>query len=88
MWCRKSRRVATEPLPWEPTMKDPLKGLVIWTVPENKDVSVTLFKDPRTHELEDKEWTFIIEDVSYYIIYFASNVSSILRNYHNDDYLR
>lgn len=45
-------------------MKDPLKGVVIWTVPENKDVSVTLFKDPRTHELEDKEWTFIIEDVS------------------------
>ncbi|XP_065202083.1 EH domain-binding protein 1 isoform X2 [Planococcus citri] len=64
VWCRKSRRVATEPLPWEPTMKDPLRGLVIWTVPENKDVSVTLFKDPRTHELEDKEWTFIIEDVS------------------------
>ncbi|KAK7604096.1 hypothetical protein V9T40_004369 [Parthenolecanium corni] len=64
VWCRKSRRVATDPLPWEPTLNNPLKGIVIWPVPENKDVSVTLFKDPRTHELEDKEWTFIIEDVN------------------------
>lgn len=47
-------------------MKDPLKGVVIWPVPENKDISVTLFKDPRSHELEDKEWTFIIEDVSLF----------------------
>lgn len=23
-----------------------------------------MFKDPRTHELEDKDWTFVIEDVS------------------------
>ena len=22
-----------------------------------------MFKDPRTHELEDKDWTFVIEDV-------------------------
>ncbi|XKL66739.1 hypothetical protein PGB90_010159 [Kerria lacca] len=64
VWCRKSRRVATDPLPWEPTMRDPLKGVVIWPVPENKNVSVTLFKDPRSNEMEDKEWTFIIEDVS------------------------
>lgn len=49
-------------------MKDPLKGVVIWTVPENKEVSVTLFKDPRTQELEDKEWTFVIEDVSDFCV--------------------
>ncbi|XP_071450234.1 EH domain-binding protein 1 isoform X2 [Hetaerina americana] len=63
-WTRRSRRVATDPLPWEPTMKDPLKGVVVWAVPENKEVSVTLFKDPRTQELEDKDWTFVVEDVS------------------------
>ncbi|PNF35621.1 hypothetical protein B7P43_G01880 [Cryptotermes secundus] len=64
VWTRRSRRVTSEPLPWEPTMKDPLRGVVVWAVPENKEVSVTLFKDARTQEMEDKEWTFVIEDVS------------------------
>lgn len=50
-------------MPWEPTLQQPLKGLVIWPVPDNQQVSVTLFKDPR-NELEDKDWTFVIEDVS------------------------
>ncbi|XP_065347963.1 EH domain-binding protein 1 [Cloeon dipterum] len=63
-FTRRSRRVLTSALPWEPTMKDPLRGLVIWAVPENQTVSITLFKDPRTHELEDKDWTFVLEDVS------------------------
>lgn len=64
VWTRRSRRVATDPLPWEPTLKDPLRGVVVWAVPENKEVSVTLFKDQRTQELEDKDWTFLLEDVS------------------------
>ncbi|XP_069677156.1 EH domain-binding protein 1 isoform X2 [Periplaneta americana] len=64
VWTRRSRRVTSEALPWEPTMKDPLRGVVVWAVPENKEVSVTLFKDPRTQEMEDKDWTFVIEDVS------------------------
>ncbi|XP_067006854.2 EH domain-binding protein 1 [Anabrus simplex] len=64
VWTRRSRRVVSEPLPWEPTMKEPLRGIVVWAVPENKDVSVTLFKDPRTQELEDKDWTFVLEDVA------------------------
>jgi len=64
VWTRRSRRVTSEPLPWEPTMKDPLRGVVVWAVPENKEVSVTLFKDARTQVMEDKEWTFAIEDVS------------------------
>lgn len=64
VWTRRSRRVVSESLPWEPTMKDPLRGLAVWAVPENKEVSVTLFKDPRTQELEDKDWTFVIEDIS------------------------
>ncbi|KAL0273514.1 UNVERIFIED_CONTAM: hypothetical protein PYX00_006151 [Menopon gallinae] len=64
VWTRRSRRVVSDPLPWEPTMKDPLRGVVVWAVPENKEVCVTLFKDPRTQELEDKDWTFILEDVS------------------------
>ena len=51
-------------------MKDPLRGVVVWAVPENKEVSVTLFKDPRTQELEDKDWTFLLEDVSKELVMF------------------
>ncbi|XP_052747916.1 EH domain-binding protein 1-like protein 1 isoform X3 [Galleria mellonella] len=64
VWTRRSRRVITEPKEWEPTLKDPLKGSVIYTMPENHTVAVTLFKDSRTNELEDKDWTFVLEDVS------------------------
>ncbi|XP_076282519.1 eps15 homology domain containing protein-binding protein 1 isoform X6 [Lasioglossum baleicum] len=64
VWTRRSRRVTSEPLDWEPNLSDPLKGIISWAVPDNHAVSVTLFKDPRTHELEDKDWTFVIEDVS------------------------
>ncbi|XP_067204677.1 EH domain-binding protein 1 isoform X4 [Linepithema humile] len=64
VWTRRSRRVSSEPLDWEPILSDPLKGVISWAVPDNHTVSVTLFKDPRTHELEDKDWSFVIEDVS------------------------
>ncbi|KAJ0170637.1 hypothetical protein K1T71_014008 [Dendrolimus kikuchii] len=64
VWTRRSRRVITEPQEWEPSLKDPLKGSVIYTMPENHTVAVTLFKDSRTNELEDKDWTFVLEDVS------------------------
>ncbi|XP_069363216.1 EH domain-binding protein 1 isoform X2 [Maniola hyperantus] len=64
VWTRRSRRVLTEPLEWEPSLKDPLKGSVIFAVPENQTVAVTLFRDARTNELEDKDWTFVLEDVS------------------------
>lgn len=64
VWTRRSRRVASSPLPWEPDMMNPLVGNISWPVPDNHAISVTLFKDPRTHELEDKDWTFVIEDVS------------------------
>lgn len=49
---------------WERTLQNPYKGLVVWPVPDNHQVAVTLFKDPRTNELEDKDWSFFIEDVS------------------------
>ncbi|XP_050431010.1 EH domain-binding protein 1 isoform X2 [Adelges cooleyi] len=62
---RRSRRFVSEILPWEPTMKDPLRGVVIWPIPENKQLSITLFKDPRTNEHEDKEWNLTIEDVNH-----------------------
>lgn len=51
-------------LPWNPDMVDPLAATLSWPVPDNHSITVTLFKDPRTHELEDKDWTFVLEDVS------------------------
>ncbi|KAG4068181.1 hypothetical protein HA402_008822 [Bradysia odoriphaga] len=64
VWTRRSRRVASTPQPWEPDMMNPLVGRISWPVPDNHTISVTLFKDPRTFELEDKDWTFLIEDIS------------------------
>ncbi|KAL1516839.1 hypothetical protein ABEB36_000685 [Hypothenemus hampei] len=63
VWSRRSRRVVSSPVTWEPTLQNPFKGLVVWPVPDNHQVAITLFKDPRTNELEDKDWTFVIEDV-------------------------
>lgn len=48
---------------WEPTMKNPLKGVVVWPIPESKEIAVTIFKDPRTSEYEDKDWNITVEDV-------------------------
>lgn len=72
VWTRRSRRVASIPLAWEPDMVNPLVGHISWPVPDNHTISVTLFKDPRTHELEDKDWAFAIEDVSEF--FFSNNM--------------
>lgn len=68
VWSRRSRRVTSTPMAWEPTLHNPYKGLVVWPVPDNHQVAVTLFKDPRTNELEDKDWSFILEDVSILVL--------------------
>lgn len=60
----RSRRVVSTSLPWSPDMVDPLVANLSWPVPDNHSITVTLFKDPRTHELEDKDWTFVLEDLS------------------------
>lgn len=59
-------------------MVNPLVGHVSWAVPDNHAISVTLFKDPRTHELEDKDWTFVVEDVSsglYWLVVYCNFAS-------------
>ena len=64
---------------WEPSIQNPYRGHVVWAVPENIDITVTLFRDPRQADFEDKEWTFHIEDVStsVLIIYQGSQVSRL-----------
>jgi len=64
IWTRKSRRVVSEPVKWEPTMKSPYIGMCVWPVPENKDITVTMFRDPNKEEYENKDWFFILEDVN------------------------
>ncbi|XP_048357772.1 EH domain-binding protein 1 isoform X2 [Sphaerodactylus townsendi] len=49
---------------WQPGIKNPYRGVVVWPVPENIEITVTLFKDPHAEEFEDKEWTFVIENES------------------------
>ena len=39
--------------------------MIVWTDPEEVEISVTLYKDAREGSpFEDKLWTFVIEDVS------------------------
>ncbi|OXA59855.1 EH domain-binding protein 1-like protein 1 isoform X2 [Folsomia candida] len=63
LW-RRNRRVGVDPKMWEPTMKNPMKGMIVWPIPESKEIMVTIFKDPRTGEYEDKDWNISLEDVS------------------------
>uniref|UniRef100_A0A673A1C5 EH domain binding protein 1 like 1 n=1 Tax=Sphaeramia orbicularis TaxID=375764 RepID=A0A673A1C5_9TELE len=61
VWTRRNRRMCSKLHSWQPGIKNPYRGMVVWPVPENIDISVTLFKDPNAEEFEDKEWTFVIE---------------------------
>ncbi|XP_053687557.1 EH domain-binding protein 1 [Sabethes cyaneus] len=64
VWTRRSRRVVSNALAWEPDLVNPVSSTMAWPMPDNHTIAVTLFKDIRTHELEDKDWTFVLEDVS------------------------
>ena len=61
---RRNRRYSTHPKAWEPSIRNPYRGLVIWSVPELLELEVTLFRDQRNSEYETKEWIIAIEDVS------------------------
>ncbi|XP_062289100.1 EH domain-binding protein 1-like [Scomber scombrus] len=61
VWTRRNRRMVSKLHSWQPGIKNPYRGMVVWPVPENIDISVTLFKEANADEFEDKEWTFVIE---------------------------
>ncbi|XP_055370561.1 cytospin-A isoform X13 [Betta splendens] len=61
VWTRRNRRMCSKLHSWQPGIKNPYRGMVVWPVPENIDISVTLFKEPNAEEFEDKEWTFVLE---------------------------
>ncbi|KAL4238368.1 EH domain-binding protein [Mactra antiquata] len=62
VWTRRNRRKSTMLHNWEPTIKNPYLGVVSWTVPENIEIQVTLFRDNKHSPYESKEWIFQIED--------------------------
>ncbi|KAK3587792.1 hypothetical protein CHS0354_042757 [Potamilus streckersoni] len=64
VWTRRNRRKSTQLHTWEPTIRNPYVGLVSWTVPENVEIQVTLFRDHKHADYEDKDWYFIVEDQS------------------------
>lgn len=58
------------------------RGSVIYPVPENQTVTVTLFKDSRTNELEDKDWTFVLEDVRYKYSFLKAHITTNIYRKH------
>ncbi|XP_051539449.1 EH domain-binding protein 1-like protein 1 isoform X13 [Myxocyprinus asiaticus] len=62
VWTRRNRRICSKLHSWQPGIKNPYRGMVVWPVPENVDITVTLYRDPHADEFEDKEWTFVIEN--------------------------
>ncbi|XP_026122382.1 uncharacterized protein LOC113105511 isoform X6 [Carassius auratus] len=62
VWTRRNRRICSKLHGWQPGIKNPYRGTVVWQVAESVDITVTLFKDPNADEFEDKDWTFIIEN--------------------------
>ncbi|XP_042295095.1 EH domain-binding protein 1-like protein 1 isoform X2 [Sceloporus undulatus] len=64
VWTRRNQRICSKAHGWQPGIKNPYRGTVVWMVPENVDIMVTLYRDPHVEEYEDKEWTFVIENES------------------------
>ncbi|KAM5137814.1 EH domain-binding protein 1-like protein 1 isoform 1-T2 [Mantella aurantiaca] len=64
VWTRRNRRVCSKPHSWQPGIKDPFRGSVVWAVPENVDITATLYRDPHADHFEEKEWMFQVEGES------------------------
>uniref|UniRef100_A0A8D3EFK0 EH domain binding protein 1 like 1 n=1 Tax=Scophthalmus maximus TaxID=52904 RepID=A0A8D3EFK0_SCOMX len=62
VWIRRSQRHSTKLHSWQPGIKNPYRGLVMWQVPESLEITVTLFKGPTAEEFENKDWTLVIEN--------------------------
>ncbi len=64
-WAHRRRRYATKAYRWEPTITDPYRGLIVWPEDsETLEILTTLYRDVRNESFEDKEWTFVVEEVT------------------------
>ena len=64
VWTRHGRHLCSEVHNWESSVDDPYHGVVSWSVPENITADVTLFHSGKVAKSEDKNWMFIVENVS------------------------
>uniref|UniRef100_A0A3B4WXK9 EH domain binding protein 1 like 1 n=1 Tax=Seriola lalandi dorsalis TaxID=1841481 RepID=A0A3B4WXK9_SERLL len=69
VWTRRNRRMCSKLHSWQPGIKNPYRGMVVWPVPENIDISVTLFKVAKPKE-----------DVSLNKLYFCFSKESCFKN--------
>jgi len=56
---------------------DPYRGVVSWSVPENVTATVTLFHTGKVAKCEDKNWMFVVENVSKVIRSFLVFVHTV-----------
>uniref|UniRef100_A0A452GJL4 Uncharacterized protein n=1 Tax=Gopherus agassizii TaxID=38772 RepID=A0A452GJL4_9SAUR len=47
VWTRRNRRVCSKAHSWQPGIKNPYRGMVVWMVPENVDIMVTLYRESK-----------------------------------------
>ena len=70
---RHGRRLCSEVHSWESTVDDPYRSVVSWSVPENITVTVTLFHAGKVAKCEDKNWMFVVENVSKVMEFLVHN---------------
>jgi hypothetical protein len=58
-----------------------------WPVPENVEIVVTLFHDPRRCEFETKEWTFALELAVSILCYSFKFSCKVLYDMHDKQLL-
>ncbi|XP_060240699.1 EH domain-binding protein 1-like protein 1 isoform X3 [Meriones unguiculatus] len=47
VWTRRNRRICSKAHSWQPGIQNPYRGTVVWMVPENVDISVTLYRESK-----------------------------------------
>ncbi|XP_067942015.1 EH domain-binding protein 1-like isoform X2 [Watersipora subatra] len=62
-WMRRSRNLRTRVHAVTSTLDDSTTGRVDWRQAENITSTITLYRQPREEQFEDKEWTFFVESV-------------------------
>jgi hypothetical protein len=62
-WSRRGRRFFTHRRPWQASLDNPTRGVVVWPDKEVMETTVTLYKSPKDTSYESKEWEFHVIDV-------------------------
>ncbi|CDW52729.1 NT-C2 and CH and DUF3585 domain containing protei n [Trichuris trichiura] len=72
-WIHRKRRYVSKvsrPLVyvcnWEPSITNPYCGIILWPsqCTESLEIVTTLYRDQHSEEFDDKEWTFVVEEVA------------------------